>query len=100
MPKRKLSNKQAAEIKLRYSRETVHELAEEYGVTIKAVRNAIKRKGYVQPPGKNSVEWNCGARGHLWHDDIIIPSRVTECDWCTVCQAVRPGYKDPQEKWD
>lgn len=98
MPKRKLSNKQAAEVKQRYTRETAHELAEEYGVTIKAIRNAVKRKDYKIDPG--SSEWNCGARGHLWHDDIIVPSRVIECSWCVVCTAVRPGFIDPQEKWD
>lgn len=94
---RKLTNAQAVEVKRRYTRETARELAEEFGVPVKAIRIAARRSDYQADP--DSSVWNCGGRGHLWHADIVMPSRVIDCDWCVVCEAVRPGFGDPQEKW-
>lgn len=94
----KLTNAQRQEIRRRYARETARSLAVEFGVTIKAIRNAARRGDRKENP--NTSSWNCGDKGHLWHADIIMPSRVTECDWCVVCTTPRPGLKDPQEKWD
>lgn len=36
---------------------------------------------------------------HLWNSVIGYPSKVIECDWCTICSVVRPGFMDPRDKW-
>lgn len=38
--------------------------------------------------------------GHLWNSSIGVPSKVIECDWCVICSTPRPGYLDPQLKWN
>lgn len=36
---------------------------------------------------------------HVWVTETGVPSKSTECDWCILCAAPRPGYLDPREKW-